>query len=82
MPTVLKSGNLKLLEHPGPVQAFNGIAFYSEIEVRLNRRHICPSTLSTICSNFEQHLQFLKLHSFSDVETAGSPIQEQKAIRT
>ena len=29
MPTVLKSGSLKLLEPSGPVQACNGIAFLS-----------------------------------------------------
>jgi len=29
VPTVLKSGNLKLLEPSGPVQACNGIAFKS-----------------------------------------------------
>jgi len=29
MPIVLKSGSLNLLEHSGPVQACNGIAFYA-----------------------------------------------------
>ena len=36
MPIVLKSGSLKLLEPSGPVQACNGIAFFTNLQVTVS----------------------------------------------
>ena len=50
MPTVLKSGNLNLLEPSGPVQAYNGIAFtiLQRVTIQKQQRESIRSTNITI----------------------------------
>jgi hypothetical protein len=66
VPTVLKSGNLKLLEPSGPIQVCNGIASIHDIslinvDTEMTKWHC--SGLVTFSKHFQTFIIYLKIHS-------------------